>query len=188
MNIKITYDRELLEKGIKENIKALDAVRQTLGVQAEGQVVASSRKKIPSDKAKPIHGAFIANILRKKGIDPFKYPDSITKKNIAFLTKRSDVAVQNAAKTGKSQELTIKVALTIIAQALAGWARNHVTSGGLGARHATKKFSFRRWQHMVNLGRVTKRYGFPPPRGILTGRFAEGIRWMLNVGRGAPGS
>ena len=155
--------------------RKLDARVETVLNAGRGQVETSMRRKESWEKERAPHGGHIANILKKLGHDPFGYPDSIIEQVGGKLSAAVEAALQRCDSLGKSQEATLHRALKIGAESLSLWAIQNLKSGGLGSN----TIKHQRWKRKL-LHRTppsaTGAYGDPPPYGIITGRFVDGIK------------
>jgi len=158
---------------------------------------------------KVLHGRAIANFLRAKGHDPFKYRPDVVRFAQRLVARGIRRANRQGYATAHKQDRIIHKALEGAAQYLADWARSNIMEGHLG-----KKRPLRVAQHiaergvssadlrvasratvagrriakakaLVRTGWWTDKYGLPPPYGIASGRFVEGIRGRHRLGRWA---
>ena len=177
---EIDIDVKKFRAGLFETSYGYRAVRETIRVQGVGETITSRRKKEKWEKKRAKHGRFISWYFRRKGIDLFipngRAFQAIQDQYIANI----DDALTLADKTGKPQPSMIRDALRWAAQEWAEAVQDKIKSGGLG-RNVDKVRQ--RKTMMVKMGMLPDKYGTPPPRGISTGRYVEGIRGRWRQGR-----
>ena len=184
----ISIDSKQLERDVRATNKGLEAARLTLRNSGVAQVLVSRRKKIRGEKRKPLHGRAIANILRSKGADPFDFPKDLENEISTGLLEELNESISVAFETARPQSSRMQRAVKGAGVLLADWSVENLKSGGLGNRKIptgkNRDKYFKRMQSLVSRGLVTSKYGFPPPKGIYSGRFIEGIRPLWKLGRG----
>lgn len=185
----VSVDVGQLERSIDGTKEGFKAVTETIKRSGMGQVITSKRKKPRAMKMPAkrfLHGQAIANILRKKGKDPFKYDPVVYKEVTDIVEGETKEIIEDAWKSKRPQTQRTKVLLRAAAQELADWAQDNIKKGGLGKKKKgrVKEASFkRRFQRLAARGIVPKEYGLPPPYGIFTGEFVKGIRATWKLGR-----
>ena len=156
---------------------------------------------------KVMHGRAIANFLRSKGHDPFDYKADATAFANRLVMRGLRRAQQVAWGSANQERRIVRNSLEGAAQYLADWARSNIIEGHLGqkrplrvARHVAERGvssadlrvasaatvigrRSTKARALVRAGFWTDRYGLPPPYGIATGRFVEGIRGRWRLGR-----
>lgn len=183
--MRMVVDWRRLSGDLLQQRQQFEAVAATVRDGGVGEVVVSARKKIPEEKGKKVlHGRDIANLLRRIGHDPFAYPDSVSREAQRFIAEQTNAAVMKAWENVRSYSDQVKAVLYAQAEELATWAAENIAAGGLGksvGRYGKRKAI------LANQGRrgVTKKYGSPPPVGVYTGRFLDGIRSRWRAKRGA---
>lgn len=184
----LQLDLSQLDKDISQLERSLEAIGKTLAVHGRGEVIAGRRRKMAHERrnvrlgregVRTLGGAHIANFLRAKGHDPFKYPTADWMAVQQGIDSEVAGAIAIAYHTKRPQTDRVRRAIIGAAMDLAELARDRITSGQLGEN--TKK-SARRKAILANMGIATRRYGSPPPYGVLTGRFVESIRWRWRRG------
>ena len=187
----VTLDTKLLNRTVRVDAKRYSSMRATLDPGGIGQVVCNRRPKTAGEIAagiKPIHGMYIANILRRDGRDPFQYKET----DVAFAQEAmaSEVtdALAMAARTSRPQNRRLSQVLHAVAMYLAEAARDLITEGDLTARHPNaRKYALKK-AALARNGVYTSKYGIPPPVGVATGRFVEKIAGEFRrMSRGVTG-
>lgn len=188
MTLRITVDTSTFNSGIRATTRGLAAMQATLSQTGEGEVLTSRRRKLPGEKGRAMHGRGVANILRTLGHDPFGYPQSVEQQVGDFVARETDTALEQAWRMGVHRREVIKRALERGADDLATWAADNIKRGGLGqkkikARGNTRAMIIGRMRRLVSNGVWTDKYGFPPPYGVRSGQFVDGIRstWKLGA-------
>jgi hypothetical protein len=159
-------------------IKSNDSARDTMFNAGRGQVTVGRRKKLPGERIKAVHSMHIANIMRKNGRDPFRYTPAALQEVNGFLAEELGEAMFDAMMTGRPQNDRVKRTLVAAAIHLSESASDEIKAGRLGKNTRGVKG---RKTRMVKAGKISGRYGTPPPYGINTGRFIEsfGGGWVL---------
>lgn len=170
----------------------LEAISKTIEPHGRAEVVTSRRVRLPFERAnkrKGITGAVvvgghhIANFLRSKGRDPFKLPQNQLNEVVNAIEEEIVDAVSDAARTARPQTDRVRRVLIAGAEELARDARRNIELGGLGvnaSKYIGSKARFVRRHGLI-------KHGVPPPYGILSGRFVDGIRHRWRRGY-MPGS
>jgi len=101
--------------------------------------------------------------------DPMSLPRHITKwarEYIALAIKRG----------GKQQ---VRKAIRESTELIRDWLKTRLTSGRLGTQSAVTA-KIKRW--LIDHGRISRRYGYPPPLGIRSGNFLASIKSRMRRG------
>jgi len=201
--MQISVDVTTLRRDIMGVARGMESTRQTITDVGYGAVLASRRVLSDEEKsarladkrarkaageigarvARKVEGWDIANFLASQGHDPYEYPPE----DVEFVGKsiEEEVAesIEEAYKTGKSQKPRVVLVLTAAARHLQEAAQTQIKEGKLGTntvgyrgqktRRARGDVNPRRKQSAVP---ITTKYGIPPPYGVYSGRFIEGIR------------
>ena len=175
--MKLVIDRGMLNRTVRNTVGRFKSMKITLKSPGTGEVVVSRRKKYPGERRKPLHGRAIANLLAKLGHDPFKYPDHIVAAIDQEVAEEISDALEDAFRARHHRRQRVRDALLIGARKLAEFARWRIEQGLL-APMTEDRAKRKRWRR-----NKTTRYGDPPPYGIVSGRFVEGIRARWRRGR-----
>ena len=177
---ELDIDTDQFKRGVLASRKGHAAIRETLRLQGSGETINSRRKKRPGEKKKPMHGRFISWFFREKiGIDPFKLEGGDYETVLDAMTRAMVKALDDAYTTGLTQEAAAKHALLMAANEWAKAVQKRIKAG-LGTPSAKSVIVKRVLQ---KYGRIGTKYGSPPPMGIKTGRWVEGIRGRWRQGR-----
>lgn len=184
-NIVLTVDTSQLERIARQYGGGCEAVNETMRGVGQGVVYVSQRRKLRSESGKPVHGKGIANMLRARGHDPFDVPpNEVAFVNEALRTEGGE-AIDAAFRTNRPQTDRMKRLVRAVAAHLAEWSKENIKKGGLGQKKPVgkPKTYYARLRGKMNAGIVTGKYGFPPPYGVYSGRFVEGIKSKWQLGR-----
>lgn len=177
----ISIELAHFRNGILGAWKGHEAVRETLRLQGTGETINSRRKKEPYENKKPQHGRFISWFFREKlGVDPYDTSGDDFAKILDDLVKDYEEILSDAFRDEDAKRLRMKVALLAAAETWAESVQNRVKSGKLGTckdrANSIKKA-------MIKAGMISSKHGSPPPRGIRSGRWVDGIRGRWRQGR-----
>lgn len=187
--MRLTIDMPRLNRSIAQTNDGFRAIRKTLTDTGQGQVLTSRRRRIATDKDRPVPGRAIANFLRAQGHDPFAYDARAVDDAQDDVARAVHRARDRAFRTGRSQRKVISGGLLAAAERLSADAVDGLTN----ARHGYKRPPWpgvggqrllNYWSGLARRGGVTLRYGNPPPYGVRSGRFVEGIRAAWKLGKG----
>lgn len=188
--MRVMIDERILARDIEKANARLKAVSDTVTEAGVGEVVVSKRPKLPHERAnkrkgragqRTLHGRAIANMLRRRGHDPFVYQRNRARRIEKFTQDSIYKAIEKAEKTSQSQKRRTRRIVTETARRYSILAVTQIRTGQLGknqGRYRAVKAG------MVRGGIATSKYGVPPPYGVLTGRFIKGIRHRWRLGRG----
>jgi hypothetical protein len=126
-----------------------------------------------------IQGWNIANFLRTAGNDPFDYTESVWNQVNEELVGDIQEAIFIAYQTEKDQVKLVKRALMKAGGRLVKDVKERIRKGELGKN--ARGYMFNKLK-MYDKGKTDKKYGRPPPYGIFSGRFYEGIRFAYFSG------
>ena len=178
--MRIHLDSELLRRTTRDAAGRAKSVRITLRYAGTGEVLVSRRRKESWESGRAFHGKAIANRLAARGHDPFAYPQEVAAEVSGEIARQTTRAIEGAWRSRRHRLQTIRTAVRQGAEFLSTWARQNIERGQLGENTAR----YRAIKHnLIRRGRATGRYGDPPPFGVLTGRFLEGIRARWRRGR-----
>lgn len=194
---KLQIDLTEMHRGIDDFERRLSAIGETLAVHGRGEVIAGRRPKLAFERrnvrlgregTRTPNGAEIANFLRAKDMDPFKYDETVRSQVQRDLDSETADAIADAFRMGRPNTERVRRAIIGASMDLSEWVVRNIISGGLGWHvrdtRPTKSGKPRknRLDTLLALGRATTKYGWLPPKGILTGRFVEAIRWRWRRG------
>jgi hypothetical protein len=192
---RIYIDESRFKGDVKRLTPGYVAMRRTLDNMGMGVVVVSGRKKLKGEKRKTIHGMHIANIMRKRGKDPFAYKTAYLSFVGNAVASEVEDALMKAYYTQREQTDMVKKMLLAFAEDMAKTAADNIKSGGLGRKkvQGNREAWLARMKMMTKpVGKrgawVTDKYGMPPPYGIRSARFIgnaknKGIRGVWKLGR-----
>jgi hypothetical protein len=123
-------------------------------------------------------------MLRAQGHDPFAYPASEVTREDAQLTRGVLSTLSAAYRARRTQAQAMKALILATSQAFADWSIAALKEGRIGSNSkgvaAIKK-------RLIKQGILSSKYGDPPPYGVRTGRFLEGIRARWRRGTAGVG-
>ena len=134
-------------------------------------------KRLKNPRLRPgphVQGWNISNVLKKKGTDPFKYTDSVLREVRDMMSELIQDAINDAWKTNRPQKARIRQILEAGARELVDDVKDRVMTGKLGRND--HGYMWRKLR-LYDSGVLPTKYGRPPPYGIFSGRFIEGVRY-----------
>lgn len=162
---------------LQETVSAgLEAWQETLDRVGRGTVLTSRRRRLSGmPEGRALHGRGIANMLADRGHDPFAFDNAVEQEASEIVAEEVADALDDAYRTNRPQTSRVRAVLRAAADVLAEWARDNLAAGRLGENasgYRKQKLAYAR----SGAKGFTGSYGYPPPYGIATGQFVEGIR------------
>lgn len=169
-----------LKRDLSGQSRKMAAIRITtkrIAKEKEGHVIVSKRKKESWEKGRQAHGRVIAANLRRLGHPVFDHDKKLMRRINTEIKSEVSGLLQRAAQRKKSQKTTeLERRIRRGTQRLVMETKSRIRNGKIGSHPRAYK---NRKVSLVMRGRGTVRYGMPPPYGVLTGRFMDGIRWRM---------
>lgn len=171
---------QMNDKDVLRVSRSLKAVKLTITKPGQGVVMVSKRNKEPWEKRKAPHGRAIANFMKKHGKDPFDLNPNDVAKASKIVEIEIERSIDVAVRTGRAQKQLVKDALIKAVTFLAQIAKESLIRGRFIQSKKLEKIKL----SSMKRGRCSTSYGSPPPYGIRTGRFLNGIRgsWKSLIG------
>jgi len=163
----------------------LSAIGITLVKSGRGEIIVSKRTQRDDERSAPVHGKGIANMLAKKGGDVFRVDKHVERTAFRDLEHGWRRISLHAMRTGVPQQRHLRMLLRDVTQDVT----REVVEGlvqGRGNRKKSSKYAAK-LRSMAERGAtfIDTTYGNPPPWGVKTGRFVEGIKARVSKSKRA---
>lgn len=204
--MQISIDAQRMQRDIRRNVAAFEAVSKTTDRVGYGAVMTGHRRGTDRERAQRksdirdiraagvrraapfayriTTGWGVANFLASKGHDPFDYPEADVQFVSAAIEEEVAEAIEDAYRTGRPQTDRIRRVLKAAAHHLRDAAKEQISSGELGTN--SPKYAERKKRMAKYTDIVTSRYGEEPPYGVKTGQFIDGLRFTFFAKRRPP--
>lgn len=183
MNIRM--DMTDWRRGCKHMERGIMAVRTTLYRTGRGEIVVSKRKQAPGERSAPVHGKAIANMLAKKGGDVFVPEPYVERHAHEDLEAVVYDVFDHAMRSGNPQHARLRNVVKKVTEDVLRSLLENIATGREPRRKSPRYAAKLKSMAARGASFVDTRFGLPPPWGIKTGRFFDGIKARLGRSKAA---
>jgi len=160
---------------LEQHLKEAKATQQVIADIAawEGWVIASARRKTAKDSSPPVHGRVVAWSLRRAGAKVFAFDDRTKQRAKEIFDRELSPVLKTAKTTGRADYQGTKKAFLAAASYLAESEVARMVKGEIGGNSPRLE---RGKLQMIAGRRISRRWGAPPPFGVRSGRYLEGLK------------
>lgn len=172
-------------RAARHMVAGISAFRETIYRTGRGEIVVSKRNPYGFEKSRVVHGKAIANMLAAKGGDVFIVDPQVERDAYYRLEGVVHRIIELAIASGRPQHRLLRKVMREVTQEVLRSILENIAQGRTPKEKSAKYAAKIKSMSERGYGAIDNRFGMPPPWGVKTGRFFDGIKARMGRSKAA---